>query len=96
MATTLQERIGMALSAIRNPRTGEDVLTSQMVRDIGTTLEGRVHLTVVLSPDDDATIVRDVRQAVERVDGVAGVQVAVRDPSEFAAGRGGAASGRPA
>ena len=98
MATTLQERIGIALSAIRNPRTGEDVLTSQLVRDIGTTLDGKVHLTVVLAPQDDATLVRDVRQVVERVDGVSSVQVAVRDPSEFAAGRGAAqaAAGRPA
>jgi len=87
MATTLQERIGIALSGIRNPRTGEDVITSQMVRDIGTTLDGKVHLTVVLAASDDATIVRDVRQAVERVEGVASVQLAVRDPSEFAPGR---------
>ncbi len=92
MATTLQARIGAALSAIRNPRTGEDVLTSQMVRDIGTTLEGKVHLTVVLAPSDDATIVRTVRQAVEGVDGVTSVQVAVRDPSEFAPGRAAAAA----
>jgi len=92
MATTLQARIGAALSAIRNPRTGEDVLTSQMVRDIGTTLEGKVHLTVVLAPSDDATIVRTVRQAVEAVDGVSSVQVAVRDPSEFAPGRAAAAA----
>ncbi|HPV77446.1 MAG TPA: Mrp/NBP35 family ATP-binding protein [Gemmatimonadaceae bacterium] len=98
MATTLQERIGIALSAIRNPRTGEDVLTSQLVRDVGTTLDGKVHLTVVLAPQDDATLVRDVRQVVERVDGVSSVQVAVRDPSEFAPGRGAAqaAAGRPA
>ena len=33
MATTLQERIGIALSAIRHPRTGEDIVASQMVRD---------------------------------------------------------------
>ncbi|MDP1857508.1 MAG: iron-sulfur cluster assembly protein, partial [Gemmatimonadaceae bacterium] len=82
MATTLQERIGMALSAIRIPRTGEDVITGQMVRDIGTTLDGKVHLTVILSAEDDATIVRDVRQAVERVEGVTEVRVKVRDPSE--------------
>ena len=82
MATTLQERIGMTLSAIRIPRTGEDVITGQMVRDIGTTLDGKVHLTVILSAEDDATIVRDVRQAVERVEGVTEVRVNVRDPSE--------------
>ena len=72
----------MTLSAIRIPRTGEDVITGQMVRDIGTTLDGKVHLTVILSAEDDATIVRDVRQAVERVEGVTEVRVNVRDPSE--------------
>lgn len=96
MATTLQERIGRALSAIRNPRTGEDVLTSQLVRDIGTTLEGRVHLTVVLSPEDEATLVRDVRRAVEEVDGVTNVQVELRDASEVAPGRRAARGGQPA
>jgi len=91
MATTLQERIGMALAAIRNARTGEDVLTAQTVRDIGTTLDGKVHLTVVLAAEDDATLVRDVRQAVEAVEGVTAVQVALKDPAEFS--RGGASGG---
>jgi ATP-binding protein involved in chromosome partitioning len=95
MATTLQERIGMALAAIRNARTGEDVLTAQTVRDIGTTLDGKVHLTVVLSAEDDATLVRDVRQAVEQVEGVTSVQVALKDPSEFARAGGAAAAGPP-
>jgi len=83
MATTLQERIGRALAALHNPRTGEDVLTSQVVRDIGTTLDGRVHLTVVLEPADDAALVREVRQLVAGVEGVTDVQVALRDRSAF-------------
>ena len=91
MAPTLQERIGTALAAIRNPRTGEDVLHSQLVRDIATTLDGKVHLTVVLSSDDAATLVRDIRQAVEQVDGVTSVQVALRDSAELARGVGAAA-----
>ena len=82
MATTLQARIGLALSALRNPRTGEDVLSSQMVRDIGTTTDGKVSVVVQLSPQDDATIVREVRQALERVEGVTHVKVEVRDASE--------------
>ncbi len=86
----------MALSAIRNRRTGEDVLSSQMVRDIGTTLDGQVHLTVVLAPQDDATLVRDVRQVVAGVDGVTDVKVAVKDPSEFASAAKGAGAARSA
>ena len=91
MATTLQARIGLALSSLRNPRTGENVLTSQMVRDIGTTLDGKVHVTILLSPQDDATIVRDVRQALEAVEGVTHVKVDVRDASEAPRAAGGSA-----
>jgi ATP-binding protein involved in chromosome partitioning len=81
MPETLQERISAALSRVRNPRTGADVLSSEMVRDIGTTTSGRVRLTLLLSAADDATIARDVRQALERVDGVSEVRVDVADAS---------------
>jgi ATP-binding protein involved in chromosome partitioning len=79
--STLQQRIATALSAIRNARIGEDVLSSQTVRDIATTLDGKVRLTVQLAAADDAELVRDVRQAVERVDGVTDVHIDIRDAS---------------
>jgi ATP-binding protein involved in chromosome partitioning len=47
---------------VRNPRLDTDVLTADMVRDIATTLDGRVRLTLVLNAEDDAALVRDVRQ----------------------------------
>lgn len=50
-----------------------------MVRDIATTVDGKVRFSVLLSASDDATIVRDARQAVQQVEGVAGVQVDVKD-----------------
>ena len=81
MADTLQRRISMALTDVRNPRLGTDVVTGGMVRDIATTTAGRVRLTLLLSPDDDAEIVRDVRQAVERLEGVTDVRVDVEDAS---------------
>jgi ATP-binding protein involved in chromosome partitioning len=80
---TLQGRIAEALSTVRHPRTGADVLTSEAVRDIATTTGGKVHLTLLLSPGDDPTLARAVRQAVERVDGVTEVQVQVADASSF-------------
>ena len=83
MTATLQQRIATALDAVRHPDTGVSVLDAELVRDIGVTLEGRVHLTVLLSATDDAAIVREVRRAVERVDGVADVRVEVKDPAEF-------------
>jgi ATP-binding protein involved in chromosome partitioning len=82
MSQTLQERIAIALVSVVNPRTGADVVSSEMIRDIATTTTGRVRLTIFLAPDDPATLVRDVREAIERVDGVADVRVDVKDPSE--------------
>ncbi len=80
--STLQERISEALAAVKNPRTGADVLAADMVRDIATTVDGKVRLTLMLGATDDATLVRDVRQAVEAIKGVTDVRVDVRDPAQ--------------
>ena len=83
MSETLQQRIGLALARVVNPRTGTDVVASEMVRDIATTTAGKVRLTVLLAPSDPATLVRDVRQAIEGLSGVTEVRVDVKDPAEF-------------
>jgi ATP-binding protein involved in chromosome partitioning len=82
MAQNLQERIAAALGTVINPRTGTGVLDSEMVKDVGTTLDGKVRLTMILGAGDDATLVRDVRQAVERVTGVTAVSIDVKDPRQ--------------
>ena len=79
---TLQERIAGALAGVRNPRTGADVMAADMVRDIATTTDGKVRFTLLLGAADDATLVRDVRQVVETLDGVTDVRVDVRDPAQ--------------
>jgi ATP-binding protein involved in chromosome partitioning len=78
----LMERITGALAAVRNPRTGADVMAAEQVRDIATTVDGKVRLTLLLAAADDATLVRDVRQAIEALEGVHDVRVDVRDPSQ--------------
>ncbi len=78
----LMERITGALASVRNPRTGADVMAAEMVRDIATTVNGKVRLTLLLAADDDATLVRDVRQAIEALAGVTDVRVDVRDPAQ--------------
>jgi ATP-binding protein involved in chromosome partitioning len=78
---SLQERLESALARIRDPRSGADVLTAEKVRDIATSTEGRVRLTLLLSAGDDPTLARDIRQALERVEGVTEVRVDVRDAS---------------
>jgi len=77
--SSLQERIESALSRVRDPRSGADVLTADKIRDIATSTAGRVRLTLLLSPADDPALARDIRQALERVDGVTEVRVDVRD-----------------
>ena len=81
---TLHEKIDGALRTVTNPRLGLDVISAEMVRDVATTTEGKVRLTLLLSPSDDATLVRSVRQALERVEGVTDVRVDPKDPAEFA------------
>jgi len=80
---TLQERISQALSKLRHPRAGTDLVSAEAVRDIAATTDGKVRLTLLLAPQDDPAIVRDVRQAVEAVDGVIDVRVDVKDPAAF-------------
>ncbi len=83
MPASFSERIESALAAVINGRIGADVLSAGQIRDIATSTEGRVRLTLILSADDDATLARDVRQAVEHVDGVTDVRVDVKDASEL-------------
>ena len=81
MTANLPERVNAALATIRNNRLGVNVLEAEMVRDVATTLEGRVRFTLLLAPSDDARIVREVRQVVEQLDGVTDVRVDVKDPT---------------
>jgi len=79
VTANLQERVNAALATIRNNRLGLNVLEAEMVRDVATTLDGKVRFTLLLAPSDEATIVRDVRQVVKQVDGVTDVRVDVKD-----------------
>jgi ATP-binding protein involved in chromosome partitioning len=85
MSDNLQVRIDMALSSVRNNRLGLNILEAGMVKDIATTTDGKVRFGILLSSADDATIVRDARQAVEQVEGVSEVRVDVRDASQAGA-----------
>jgi ATP-binding protein involved in chromosome partitioning len=87
MSESLQQRIAAALARVQNPRVGRSVADAEMVKDIASTTDGKVRFTLVLDADDDATLVRDVRQAVESIDGVTGVRVDVMDPAQYEAAR---------
>ena len=75
----LQARIAAALSRVRNPRTGTDVWSTDAVRDVATTTDGKVRLTLILAAGDNPALARGVRQAIEVLEGVTEVQVNVVD-----------------
>ena len=87
MASPLQARINEALSKLRHPRTGKDVVTSEAVRDVATTTSGKVRLTLLLSPGDDPVFARTVRQTLEQLEGVTEVTVDVGEAKAFEANR---------
>ncbi|MDQ3518931.1 MAG: iron-sulfur cluster assembly protein, partial [Gemmatimonadota bacterium] len=82
MTDTLSTRIAAALARVSNPGTGRDVIASGMIADLRVEPDGRVRLSFLLGSQDPATLVREVRQAVEQVEGVSEVRVDVRDPSQ--------------
>jgi len=82
VTANLQERVTDALSRIRNNRVGTNVLEAEMIRDIATTTDGKVRLSLFLTPDDDAAVVREVRQTLQQVPGVTDVRVDVKDASQ--------------
>ncbi|MEX2325635.1 MAG: iron-sulfur cluster assembly protein, partial [Gemmatimonadaceae bacterium] len=84
-AQSLQERIAGALVRVRNARLGSDIVSAEQVRDVATTTDGRVRLTLLLDPADDAGLVGAVRSAVAGIEGVRDVRVDVKDSSAAAA-----------
>jgi ATP-binding protein involved in chromosome partitioning len=94
MADTLQGRISRALSQVQNPRTRQDVLSSEKVRDIATTTTGKVRVSLVFEPGDDPELALTIRKALEKVDGVTEATVNVIEPRPGKAPPAGAGGGR--
>ncbi len=95
MTDTLQARLAEALAPLANPRTGASLYQTQQVRDIAATRDGKVRVTLLLAAQDDPTLARQVRQALEKVEGVTEVRVDVKDATEPAAGEQYQADGKP-
>ncbi len=87
---TLQVRVERALARLRSPRLSTDVLSAGMVRDLVVDDRGQVTFTFVLTRDDPASLARDVRKAVQAVEGVTVVKVNVTDARAATGGPGGA------
>ncbi|MDF1503372.1 iron-sulfur cluster assembly protein, partial [Roseisolibacter sp. H3M3-2] len=87
MSQPLQQRIATALGRVHNPRVGADVVSAEQVQDVAVSPDGKVRFTLLLDASDDATLVREARLAVERLEGVTDVRIDVTDPERFSADR---------
>jgi ATP-binding protein involved in chromosome partitioning len=76
---SLQEKITASLSTVMNRRINSDVVTSEMVKDVATTPDGKVHLTLLMTAEDDAAIAREVRTALLQTEGVTDVKIDIQD-----------------
>src|SRR3990170_7030328 len=79
MTRSVESQVAAALSGIRNPRLGSDVMSAGMVQNLAVT-DGRVSLTFVLTREDPASLVRDVRRALKDLPGVNDVTIDVVEP----------------
>ena len=74
-------RVAAALTQVTDPRRGDDVISSGRVRELQAADDGVVRFRFLLQPDDPGSLVRDVRAAAERVDGVSKVRIDVGLPA---------------
>ncbi len=97
MTNKLEAAVTEALTNVRNQRVDRDVLSAGMVQDLRIESDGRVSFSFLLSREDAAGLVRDVRRAVRAVAGVRDVTIDVVEPRRppDAATRGPASGGMP-
>jgi ATP-binding protein involved in chromosome partitioning len=82
-----------ALSQLKNPATGDDMLSGGHVQSLDVDDAGLVRFQFVLRPEDPGSLVRDVRSAIEPIEGVTKVKIDVKLPSAPTAGATPAAGG---
>jgi ATP-binding protein involved in chromosome partitioning len=90
----LEQDVQSALRGVSHPETGQDLVESGHVRDLEVSDDGAVRLSFCLMTDDPGGLVKDVRTAVEGVEGVTEVKINVQLPqtgggSPEAGGQGG-------
>ncbi len=81
------------LAKIAHPASGTDLITSGHVQNVEVDDEGVVRFQFLLKPDDPSDLVKDVRAAVEALDGVTDLRVNVQLPQMGPAGGGGRRGG---
>ncbi len=92
---TLIDAITNALSGVRHPASGRDIVSSGHVQQLEVDEKGQVRFAFHLKPDDPGSLVKSARTAAGAVRGVSGVRVNVQLPQSSPA-RSAAPAGSPA
>ena len=74
-------RVAAALTSVRHPVTGDDIVSSGRVREMEVLDDGTVRFKFALQADDPGTLVRQARAAAEKVEGVEKVSINIALPS---------------
>ncbi|HEX2203073.1 MAG TPA: Mrp/NBP35 family ATP-binding protein [Longimicrobium sp.] len=74
-------RVMAALAQVTHPATGDDIVSSGRVRELGVAEDGTVRFRFALQADDPGTLVRLARAAAERVEGVQKVKIDISLPA---------------
>ena len=80
-AANLKSRLEQALATVVNPRNGQPITATSMIRDLAVDDDGAASFTFVLTRDDPASLARQARKAAEGVAGVTAVKVNVVEPT---------------
>ncbi|MBI4540709.1 MAG: Mrp/NBP35 family ATP-binding protein [Gemmatimonadetes bacterium] len=83
----LTKHVWSALAAVKRAGANENVVATGQVQDLEVDEEGRVRFAFLLRAEDPGELVREVREAVQRVVGVSEVKVNVRLPQATGGGR---------
>ena len=77
---TLADAVTNALSGVRHPASGRDIVSSGHVQKLEVDGAGQVRFAFHLAPDDPGSLVKSARTAAGAVRGVSGVRVNVQLP----------------
>jgi ATP-binding protein involved in chromosome partitioning len=74
-------RVAAALTQVIHPATGDDVVSSGRIRELDVLEDGTVRFRFALQADDPGALVKQARQAAERVEGVEKVRIDIQLPA---------------
>ncbi|MEX2466410.1 MAG: Mrp/NBP35 family ATP-binding protein [Gemmatimonadota bacterium] len=94
-ADELQHSVTSTLSRIPHPGTGKDLVSGGQIQDLSVDEAGVVRFRFFLRPEDSGDLVKQVRAAVEEIEGVTAAKINVQLPQMAPSGGSGGGGLKP-